>query len=253
VKARPADRNFSRNGRGEPSPPAVILFIDCQRPKDNIDRVIGRSIEPPPRRCPLQTKPSSAMDSGSASHDDCHERIWVRARICHPCNRTFTSCPIGWRRPGTTACTAGNRPAPHRRRASASCTAVPDPARLRIHPPCADGHNGDCSACGAGYRPEAIGQHFLQTTHHRCWDLARSADILPLEARSPLSVQALDELNSRFRCWTICNPRIGSRPATEPGSMDGDCVRCTCDRKPSFLVDSSKSLFYCYGCAVAVT
>jgi hypothetical protein len=37
VKARPADRNFGRDGHRRAFTPAVILFIALPEPKDNID------------------------------------------------------------------------------------------------------------------------------------------------------------------------------------------------------------------------
>jgi hypothetical protein len=72
--------------------------------------------------------------------------------------RPSPPCPIGWRRRRPSACTAGSRPVstlppvilpskPHR--------TVKTRRTCPIHPPCADGHNGDGSACGAGSRPES--------------------------------------------------------------------------------------------------
>ena len=60
-------------------------------------------------------------------------------------------CRIGWRRPGTTPSIATNRPVRIAAGESAEQAAphCKDPTRLRIPIACADGHNGDCSACGA--------------------------------------------------------------------------------------------------------
>ena len=79
--------------------------------------------------------------------------IWVRRGICHPCNKPFTILP-DWLAPsGHFSVRAANRPV------STSPQVIPLSKQRRtvkihracpIHPRCADGHIGACSACAVG-------------------------------------------------------------------------------------------------------
>ena len=67
--------------------------------------------------------------------------------------RPSPSCPIGWRRPGTIACGVDSNPAsglPWVIRSSKQRRTAKIRHACPIHPPCADGRNGDYSVCGAG-------------------------------------------------------------------------------------------------------
>ena len=135
------------------------------------------------------TTRSSAMDGDAVRATmTSTNAIWVRRGICEPCGKTFTILP-DWLAPsGTTAFTAGSRPA-------SGSPPVILPSKLHrtakiqhacpIHPPCAGGLNGDCSACGAGSRPAVKAEHFLRTPTILAWDLGALCRILPIEARSP--------------------------------------------------------------------
>ena len=89
------------------------------------------------------------------AHDERHEHIWVRRGICHPCGKTFTIMP-DW--PGAggclLVCCAGSRLVESIAAGDSVEQAAPhcqDPSALaRIHPRCADGHIGACSACAVG-------------------------------------------------------------------------------------------------------
>ncbi len=63
-----------------------------------------------------------------------------------------------------------------------------------------------------------------------------------------MSVQALDELKQQIPLLDYLQAQDW-QPTRQlsRGRWMGLCP-LHCDRKPSFLVDSSKSLFYCYGC-----
>jgi hypothetical protein len=156
------------------------------------------------------------MDDGSVQcHDDRRERIWVRRGICRPCGRPSRSCPIGSLRPGTTPCVADNRPA------SGSPPATP-PSKPRptakIRPvcpiplPCADGHNGDCSACAAGSRSEPGASAFCEHPPSLPGIWARSAVFCP-------SRQEVRESNGSRRTETAdsaAGVSASSRLATGP-------------------------------------
>ena len=48
-----------------------------------------------PRRCPL-CGDDTIIGHGQRrkqAHDPCHDWIWVRRGICHPCSKTFTILP----------------------------------------------------------------------------------------------------------------------------------------------------------------
>ena len=63
-----------------------------------------------------------------------------------------------------------------------------------------------------------------------------------------MSVQALDELKQQIPLLDYLQAQDW-QPTRQlsRGRWMGLCP-LHCDRKPSFLVNSSKSLFYCYGC-----
>ena len=68
-----------------------------------------------------------------------------------------------------------------------------------------------------------------------------------------MSVQALDELKQQIPLLDYLQAQ-GWQPTRQlsRGRWMGLCP-LNCDRKSSFLVDSSKSQFYCYAAAVVVT
>jgi len=87
----------------------------------------------------------------------------------------------------------------------------------------------------------------LRTPTIVAWDLGalcRSA----AGGKKSMSVQALDELKQQIPLLDYLQAQDW-QPTRQlsRGRWMGLCP-LHCDRKPSFLVDSSKSLFYCYGC-----
>jgi hypothetical protein len=122
------------------------------------------------------------------AHDDCHERIWVRRGICHPCGKTFTILPE-WLAPSAPftlrcrqqACEQIATGVPVEQAAS-HCqdpSRSPDPSTLRRW--VLRRLLSVCGWCHAG----ALGLHFLQAPTIVAWDLHALCRILPLEARSP--------------------------------------------------------------------
>ena len=143
--------------------------------------------------------------------------------------RPSRSCPIGWRRSAHYSCVADSR------LGSASPPVTPwskprRTARIRracpIHRPCADGHNGDCSACAAGRGPELPAQHFLRAPTILAWDLGALCRILPIGGKQSVNRQALDDLKQQIPCWTICKLTIGSRSGRSAAVDGWGCARC---------------------------
>jgi len=113
-----------------------------------------------PRRCPVCGN-HTIVGHGRRlrhAHDDRHERIWVRRGICRPCRKTFTALPH-WLAPSAPfSLHCRQQACEHIAAGDTAEQAAPHVKTRRtcpIYPPCADGHNGDWSACGAGSRPES--------------------------------------------------------------------------------------------------
>jgi len=190
VKARPADRNFSRERSRWAFTPTVILFIALPEAKSNIDPVVI-PVELLPRRCPV-CRDHTIIGHGQRlrqAHDDRHERIWVRRGICRPCNKTFTILP-DWLVPSAPftlrcrqqACeniAAGacvEQAAPYCKDPSRS----PDPSTLRRW-----AHRRLLSVCCWLKAGVIIGEHLLWAPTIVAWDFRAVCRILLIEARSP--------------------------------------------------------------------
>ena len=143
-----------------------------------------------PRRCPVCGN-HTIIGHGRRlrpTHDDRHERIWVRRGICRPCAKTFTILP-DWLAPSglyslhcrQQACeqiAAGDSAelaVPHCKDA----TRLPDPSTLRRWA------QRRMLSLWCWIRAGAKGQHFLLTPTIVAWDLGELCRILPLEAKSP--------------------------------------------------------------------
>jgi Domain of unknown function (DUF6431) len=144
-----------------------------------------------PRRCPL-CGDNTIIGHGQRrkqAHDSCHDWIWVRRGICHPCGKTFTILP-DWLAPSAhfsvpcrqQACdhiAAGvcvEQASPHCQDPSRS----PDPSTLRRW-----AHRRLLSVCCLVKAGAFIGAHFLRAPTILAWDLSAICRILPFEARSP--------------------------------------------------------------------
>src|SRR6266852_2353719 len=88
----------------------------------------------------------------------------------------------------------------------------------------------------------------LADTHHPCLGSGRALPYSAAGGKKSMSSPALDELKQQI-------PLLDYRQAQDwqptrelsRGRLMGWCP-LHCDHKHSFLVDPSKSLFYCYGC-----
>ena len=138
--------------------------------------------------------------------------------------RPSPSCPIGWRRPGTTACTVGNSPAIGSPPVSLPSKQHPT-AKIRhacpIHPSCADGHNGDCSACGFGSGPELKASTFCGHPPSLPGIWARSAVFCRSrqEVREPTSSRPVEARDSS--AGISAGSGLAAGPASQPRSIDG--------------------------------
>ncbi len=189
MKARPADRNFSRVRSAAGLHASRDSFYRTARSKrQHRPGVIPLDILP--RQCPI-CREHTIIGHGRrlrCAHDDRHERIWVRRGICHPCNKTFTiladwlvpSAPftLRCRQQACENIAAGasvEQAAPHCKDPSRS----PDPSTLRRW-----AHRRLLSVC-RWVKAGAVGQHFLRAPTILAWDLGAVCRILPIEARSP--------------------------------------------------------------------
>jgi DNA primase len=92
------------------------------------------------------------------------------------------------------------------------------------------------------------GRAFSASTHHPCLGSERSLPYSADRGKKSVNRQNLDELKQQIplldylqaQDWQPVRPLSGGR-------WMGLCP-LHADRKPSFLVDPGKSLFYCYGC-----
>jgi hypothetical protein len=168
----------------------VILFIALPETQYKIDPVATFPLELLPRRCPL-CGDDTIVGHGQRcrqAHDPCHDWIWVRRGICHPCGKTFTILP-DWLAPSAPfslhcrqqACesiAAGDsveQAAPHCKDPSR----LPDPSTLRRW-----AHRRLLSVC-CWVKAGAIATYFFRPPTIVAWDLDALCRILPIEARSP--------------------------------------------------------------------
>jgi len=89
---------------------------------------------------------------------------------------------------------------------------------------------------------------FFSVPHHPCLGSARALPYSAERGKKSVSRQALDELKQQIPLLEYLQAQDW-RPARRlsRGRLIGLCPLHS-DHKPSFLVDPSKSLFYCYGC-----
>lgn len=154
----------------------------------------------------------------------CVDASGYGAESVTPAERRSRSCPIGWCLLGISACVVDNRPVSTSRLVILSSKLHPS-AKIRrahpIHPPCADGHYGDCSACAAGSRP-------APSTNTSC---GRPPLLPGISARSAVFCRSRQEVREspssrRFETADSANglsAGAGLAPgaATQSRSMDG--------------------------------
>ena len=168
----------------------MILFIALPESQDKTDTLAPFPLQLLPRRCPL-CGDDTIIGHGQRrkqAHDQCHDWIWVRRGICHPCSKTFTILPdwlapsghfsLRCRQQACESLAAGasvEQAAPHCKDPSRS----PDPSTLRRW-----AQRRLLSVC-CWLRARAIGGHFFRAPTILAWDLGAVCRILPIEARSP--------------------------------------------------------------------
>ena len=138
---------------------------------------------------PERTRSSATDGDLRQSHDDQHESHLGATRNLSAVRQDLHDLArLARSGSALTACIADSRPV------SASPQVIPSSkphrtAKIRsacpIPPPCADGHNGDCSAYAAGLRPGRDAAYFFRPPTIVAWDLGALCRILPIEARSP--------------------------------------------------------------------
>ena len=93
-----------------------------------------------------------------------------------------------------------------------------------------------------------LSQVFSAVTHHRCLGLGRRLPYSAAGGKESVSRQALDELKRHIPLLDYLRT-CDWQPSRQlrRGRWMGLCP-LHADHKPSFLVDPSKDLFYCFGC-----
>ena len=209
-----------------------------------------------PRRCPLCGN-RTIIGHGrrlKQAHDERHAQIWIRRGLCRPCQKTFTVLP-DWSPPSGIYSLHCRQQAWELLRQSdsswersipdvADASRSPDPSTVRRWA----GrllHAGDLagSEALAGCRLEC-----RDVSHHPCLGLERDPPYSAHRGKKSVNRQALDELKQQISLLDYLQAHDW-RPARRlsRGRLMGLCPLHD-DHQPSFLVDPSKSLFYCYGC-----
>jgi hypothetical protein len=243
---------LAENGHGTAFTPAVILFIALPESKDNIDPGVV-PLDLLPRRCPICGN-CTIIGHGRRlrpAHDDRRECIWVRRGICLPCGKTFTILPA-WLAPSGHYTLHCRQQACERIAAGESAEqAAPhckDPTRLPDSSSVRRWAQRRWLSVWCWLTAGAIGGALFEGTHHPCLGsgcgLPYSAD----RGKKSMSRQALDELKQQIPLLDYLQA-LDWQPTRQlsRGRLMGLCPLHS-DHKPSFLVDPTKCLFYCYGC-----
>jgi Domain of unknown function (DUF6431) len=143
-----------------------------------------------PRRCPV-CQGDTIIGHGRRfrqSHDDKHERIWVRRGICEPCKKTFTVLP-DWLAPfGHYSLLCRQQAGAHLAAGDTAEQAAPhckDPTRLPDPSTVRQWAQRRLISLWCWIKAGVQHQHFLQSPTILAWDLGALCRILPIEARSP--------------------------------------------------------------------
>ena len=164
----------------------MILFIALPETDDKA----AFPLELLPRRCPL-CGDDTIIGHGQRrkqAHDQCHDWIWVRRGICHPCSQTFTILPdwlapsghfsLRCRQQACESIAAGasvEQAAPHCKDPSRS----PDPSTLHRWA------RRRLLSVWSWLTAGAIAVRLLRAPTIVAWDLIAACRILPIEASSP--------------------------------------------------------------------
>jgi hypothetical protein len=187
-EGQPPDRNLAATVSGGPHASRDSFYRTARIGIQDRSGVIA--LELLPRRCPV-CRNETIIGHGRRlrqSHDDQHERIWVRRGICRPCRKTFTALP-DWLTPSGHYSLHGRQQACEHlaagdtaERAAPHCKdpmRLPDPSTIRRW-----AQRRLLSLwfwLSAGVR----GWQVLRAPTIVAWDLVTLCRILPFEARSP--------------------------------------------------------------------
>src|SRR4029077_7542554 len=138
--------------------------------------------------------------------------------------RRSQSCQIGWHLRDISVCVADNKPvrtSPQGIRLNKHHRTAKIRRAHPIHPPCADGHYGDYSACAAGCRPEPWANTFCGCPPSLPGISARSAVFCRSrqEVRESSSSRRFETADSVNRLSAGAGLAPGA--ATQPWPMDG--------------------------------
>ena len=143
-----------------------------------------------PRRCPL-CGDDTIIGHGQRrrqAHDPCHDWIWVRRGICHPCSKTFTILP-DWLAPSAHYSLHCRQQACDRIAAGDSAEqAAPhckDPTRLPDSSTVRRWVQRRLISVWCWVRSGTHAERLLRTPTILAWDLGAICRILPIEASSP--------------------------------------------------------------------
>jgi hypothetical protein len=143
-----------------------------------------------PRRCPVCLD-DTIIGHGRRlrqSHDEQHERIWVRRGICEPCGKTFTILP-DWLAPsGHYSLHCRQQACEHIAAGETAEQAAPhckDPARLPDPSTVRRWAQRRLVSLWCWIKIGVNDRHFLRRPTILAWDLGALCRILPIEARSP--------------------------------------------------------------------
>ena len=143
-----------------------------------------------PRRCPVCGN-DTIIGHGRRmrqSHDDQHERIWVRRGMCGPCRKTFTILPDSLAPSGHYSFHCRQQACEHLAAGDTAEQAAPhckDPARLPDPSTVRRWAQRRLISLWCWLKAGAKDRRFLWAPTILAWDLGTLGRILPIEARSP--------------------------------------------------------------------
>ena len=210
-----------------------------------------------PRLCPLCGE-RTIIGHGQRlkqAHDQRHQQIWIRRGRCRPCHKTFTVLP-DWSPPsGHYSLHCRQQAWELLRQARWHLGAIRSRRRRCVavaRPIYGETVGGTLAASGNPAGDEALAGHRLEHSRRRPPSLPgigpRSAVFCRWRRAVRESARHSMNSNSRFPYWTTWKHTIGGRSGDSAAADGWGCARCTTITSPSFLMDPSKNLFYCYGC-----
>lgn len=187
-EGRSPDRNLAATVSGGPHASRDSFYRIARVGMQGRSGVIALGLLP--RRCPI-CKNETIIGHGRRlrqSHDDQHERIWVRRGICRRCGKTFTALP-DWLAPsGHYSLQCRQQACEHLAAGDTAEQAAPhckDPTRLPDSSTIRRWARRRLVSLWWGLKTGVKNYHYLQPPTILAWDLGALGRILPIEARSP--------------------------------------------------------------------